>query len=188
MISTEFAAPQEQPDLPRSLFIRIAVTAAGAVFIGLAYWHTMQISGDASQAAVDPGLWPRIAVVLLACSSCVALLTGPGQDDDMPSFSEHEATSNSRAAAVFFMAALGYALMLGWLGFVIATPPFLFLVAAVAGIRRPIICLVHAVTGTIGGVVLFAGFLNAPMPRGSLGFAYELSSSVYFAVSSLAVF
>lgn len=188
MTSTEFAVPQERPNLPRILFMRIAMTAGGAVLIGLAYWHTIQISENAARAAVDPGLWPRIAVVLLACSSCVALLTRPGQDSDMPAFSEHDATSSSRTAAAFFMAALGYALMLGWLGFVIATPPFLFLVAALAGVRRPVIRLVHAVTGTIGGIVLFAGFLNAPMPRGSLGFAYELSSSIYFAVSSLAVF
>lgn len=165
----------------RSLVVVAAIVALWAT----AFAHTLAISDAvADKVAVDPGLWPRMALVLLAAALAATRLRGGGAAAEAGA---DAAPGIGRALALFGAAAL-YFVALREVGFVIATPPFLFAVAALAGAGRLGSRAALALGATASAVALFAGALGAPLPRGLLPWAFTLNSRLYDAASVLAAF
>ncbi len=138
--------------------------AVGAVMLGIALWFWLEAAAieSRSRGLMSPLAFPKGISAMLAL--CAVLMIGRSL---VPA-----ARAGSATVAVerpwFVLAAMGmailYPLLLGWLGYYLATglwlPPFLW----IAGYRRPVGLAVATLGFLVFTRVIFQQVLGTPMP------------------------
>ena len=146
---------------------------AGGAVIGLgllALAGATQVGTGAGYVAVSPSVMPAVIGIGLVALGVLLLLRATVRPDlDLARRVTAEAAQTDWITTGLTLAALvGYALTLGFLGYVVATTLFIPLVARILGSRRPVRDVVVGVVLGIVVYIAFTQFLGVRLPAGLL--------------------
>lgn len=144
----------------------VAVIGLGALAIGGA----TQVGAGAGYVAVGPAVMPAVVGVGLVVLGILLLLRATVRPDlDLARHVTTEAAETDWTTIGLTLASLvGYALVLGPLGYVLATSAFIPIVARILGSRRPGRDIVVGVALGIVVYVAFTQYLGVRLPAGLL--------------------
>lgn len=128
---------------------------------GVLYWQTFSFPAT-TWAPLGMAFWPRLLIGLLAIVGAVLVFRGH--------LEESRVSNLDWRGFAALAAAVVYVIVMEQVGFLIATPVFLFssvvLLEPSFAIRRFVEAFLFAASGTVGGYLLFERFLNIGLPNG----------------------
>jgi hypothetical protein len=151
-------------------YISIVMIAFSLFFLAMSF-QIENRSGD----LIAPGSWPAALMFIMLVLSIVLLIkTFSSKRIEMKTANEQaEDLANDEDALVypkrfFYLlgALIGYTLLLEYVGFIIDTVVFIFVLSLIFGVKNWTRGLLTGLLATAGAVVLFPILLNTPFPRG----------------------
>jgi putative tricarboxylic transport membrane protein len=157
-------------DASRGL-LEARLAALVVILLGLlALFGAAQVGAGAGYVAVAPSVMPVVIGIGLVALGALLLLRATVRPDlDLARHVQAEAATTDWKTTGLTMAALvGYALVLGVLGYILATTVFIPVSASILGSRRP---GRDVAVGAMIGIVVYVGFtqfLGVRLPAGLL--------------------
>lgn len=153
-------------------YISIVMIAFSLFFLVMSF----QIENRAGDL-IAPGSWPAALMIIMLVLSTVLFIktfSSKSKGNQVKTANEEaEDLANKDEALVypkkfFYLlgALIGYTLLLEYVGFIIDTVVFIFVLSLIFGIKNWTRGLLTGLLATAGAVVLFPILLNTPFPRG----------------------
>ena len=151
-------------------YISIVMIAFSLFFLVMSF----QIENRAGDL-IAPGSWPAgLMIIMLVLSIVLFIKTFSKKGNQVKTANEEaEDLANEEEKLVypkkfFYLlgALIGYTLLLEYVGFIIDTVVFIFVLSLIFGIKNWTRGLLTGLFATAGAVVLFPILLNTPFPRG----------------------
>ncbi|WP_404332607.1 tripartite tricarboxylate transporter TctB family protein [Mesobacillus maritimus] len=151
-------------------YISIVMIAFSLFFLVMSF----QIENRAGDL-IAPGSWPAALMIIMLVLSIVLFIKTFSNKRNLVKTANEEAEdlANEEENLVypkkfFFLlgALIGYTLLLEYVGFIIDTVVFIFVLSLIFGIKNWTRGLLTGLLATAGAVVLFPILLNTPFPRG----------------------
>lgn len=156
----------------RNIIISIAIITL-SVFL---FYDTFSIPVEESNE-IGPTLWPRILLTVLFIFG-ITLLIQSLYHLKKESGSDEENQVDPFKFWSFLTIIILYIPALIYLGFIIATPIFIFIMTSLAGMRKILLLILTPLIGTAVVTFIFPVLLQISMPRG-VGVMREVSYLFY---------
>lgn len=137
-------------------------TIVGAVFlafVAICFIASLQISNPSTSSDPGPGAYPQFVLVLLAICAIGVMMT---PDDKTPDSQPRD----WRYVLSVFGAILGYVILLGTVGYILATVLFVTAMLLLAGERRWHVIGLYAIALPVALFYVFSGYLSIALPGG----------------------
>lgn len=151
-------------------YISIVMIGFSLIFLVLSF-QIENRTGD----LIAPGSWPAaLMIIMLVLSIVLFIRTFSKKQSQVKTENEKaEEMANEEDKLVFpkkffylLGALIGYTLLLEYVGFIVDTLVFIFILALTFGVRNWKSGLLTAFLATAGAILLFPILLNTPFPRG----------------------
>ncbi|MFZ5648585.1 MAG: tripartite tricarboxylate transporter TctB family protein [Bacillota bacterium] len=143
------------------------VTAAVVFILALVVGFAGLSFSLTSEFGPGPGFWPAWLSVAWLVLAVIWFMETVKKKESKPFFNS---TDELKRVAAILGILLGYVLLLGLAGFLLATFAFLFTVLYFFEKHRPVGSLMNSIGISVGLYLLFDTFLKVDLPRGFLNF------------------
>jgi putative tricarboxylic transport membrane protein len=158
-------------------FARAAPYALVLAAAGVLYHFALRIDASAAGGRIGPDFWPRAILALLALLCVVELaksfiMADPASAGGLlEAYLDPESSSEKTASTGRLLwgmgATLAYVLLVGTLGFFLATAAFLSAFIAIGGYRRWSVVAACGIGGSLAMVLVFMKVVYVSLPLGA---------------------